>query len=806
MLSDIKCSKPQLNIMVLISHFISAFKLMVKKFRIFQLLIFSLVTSSASAADSLHLNRISYVNPMLGTNGSSNILPVASAPFGMVQLGADTHLNNAGYKYNADEIIGFSHTHMSGGGCNDFKDIMFFPINDPLWIGRTQYPQRISEKFSHNQELAEPGYYKVKLLNSKIDVELTATERCGLHRYSYPKDKPQQMIIDLKYGHNSGCTVCPKYDYDTVRTSFIKVINDHTIIGYRISDGWLNGVNVYFHAEFSKRFTIIQLYENNQLKKDKKELMGRNVRLFIQFDENDGKPVVARTGISPVSVENAMNNLESEVKTWDFDLIKNKAQQKWEKELSAVEINDTNSVRKRIFYTLLYRSLFYPALYSDVNGEFRSSDNKVHKGDFKYLAGALGLWDTFRAQNPLISILRPDIANDLMKTFIAHFNYSGQLPQWTGAGIENWCMIGLPANSIIADVYRKNIRGYDVAKLYEAMKVSANVDTFGFSEGNGVHKGTILYKKYGFIPCEMDINSVSKSLEFNYSDWCLAQMAKMLEKKEDYNFYMNRSRWYKNLYDPITKLMRPKYGDGSWKAPFDPVFSNHYHQGDDYCEGTAYQWTFFVPHDPLGLANLMGGNEIFEQQLDSLFIRSSVIHTGGEETPDMSEKDMIGQYAHSNEPCHHIIYFYNSIGKPWKTQKWISSVMSNLYEDSFEGLCGNDDTGQMSAWYIFNAMGFYPVTHGSGVYYIGTPLFKDMKLKHKNGILSIKANNISKQNIYIKSVTLNGKPYLKNWLKHEKIFNGDVELIFDMDNIPNKDWGSSKEMCPPSMIGEKYDD
>lgn len=747
---------------------------------------------------------ISYVNCMTGTGGDANLLPVASVPFGMVQVGPDTHLNNSGYKYSANRIIGFSHTHMSGGGCNDFKDIMFFPVSDHSLVDRNQFPEKISSPFSHDKETAEPGYYKVKLLDSNIDAEITATERCGMHSYSYPKGKPQQLIIDLKYGHNSGCTVCPGYNYDTVRVSHIEIVNDFTIKGYRISDGWLNNVNVNFYAQFSKPFTVKQLYKNKQLLKGQSELTGRDVKLVLQFDNKNENPLVARVGISPVSMDGAMKNLQTEVNTWDFDRIKETAQNTWNKELGVIQINDENSAKKRMFYTFLYRSLFYPMLYSDVTGEFRSSDSKIYKGDFRYFAGALSLWDTFRAQNPLITILRQDVMTDLMKTFLEHYSNCGQLPQWTGAGVENLCMIGYPAMPVIADVYSKGIRNYDVQKLYKAMKVSANVDTFGFSEGNCVYKGTYLYKSYNYIPYDKDINSVSKTLEFCYGDWCIAKMAKMLGKKDDYEFYIKRAGWYKNLYDKETKLLRPKRTDGNWRIPFDPVFTNHYHDGDDYCEGTAYQWTFFVPHDIKGLATLMGGQKAFIEQLDSLFIRNSEIHDGGKGAPDLNPKGMIGQYAHANEPGHHTIYLYNNMGQPWKTQKWISIVMNKLYNLSPEGLCGNDDTGQMSAWYVFSALSFYPVMHGQGIYDIGTPLFKDIKLKHKNGILSITAKNVSKDNIYIQSVSLNGKPYTKNWLRHDDLFGRDSRLVFEMGSAPNVNWGNSNSALPPSMADEKF--
>jgi predicted alpha-1,2-mannosidase len=743
----------------------------------------------------------SFVDCMIGTGSDANLLPLASVPFGLVQLGPDMYLNNSGYKYGStDKIIGFSHTHMTGGGCTDYKDIMFFPLVDEGLMELKEFPDQINGTFSHEQEVAEPGYYSVNLINSGIDVALTATSHCGMHQYTYPESSKQQLVIDLKYGHNAGCTVCPGYDYDTVRVSYIEVVDEKTIKGYRVSDGWLTGVNVHFYAEFSKPIKNYKIFQDKKAIEGISSLEGRDVRMMLEFDNADSKPLLARVGISPVDVDGAKLNLQKQIDTWQFQTIKKQAQKSWENALSAIEIKDDNLTNKQMFYTMLYRATFYPQIYSDTDGRFRSSDNKVHQGNFPYYAGALSLWDAFRAQLPLITLLRADIANDLMKTFLEHYRNFGQLPQWTGAGIENWCMIGLPAHSVIADMYSKDIKDYDIEALYQAMIVSANVDTFGFSEGNCVYKGTWLYKQYdGYIPCELDINAAAKSLEFNYSDWSLAQVAKMLGKKADYDHYMHRASGYKQLFDSTTNLLCPKHADGSWRTPFDPVLTMHYRKGDDYCEGTAYQWTFFVPHDPRGLANLMGGNDKFVEQLDSLFIRSSLINTGGYGAPDLNPKGMIGQYAHANEPSQHTIYLYNAVGQPWKTQKWIDTVRKTLYHNAPDGLNGNDDLGQMSAWYVFSAMGFYPVTHGEGLYYIGTPMFKDLSLKHKNGMLNIKANNVSEKNIYIQSVTLNGKPYTRNWLKHEDIFGNTTKLVFEMGNTPNKNWGSADKDLPPSM-------
>ena len=761
-------------------------------------------------------SKIEYVDCAIGTGGDANLMPVASVPYGMVQLGPDMALNNSGYKYDkaarqmygmeeTPKILGFSHTHMSGCGCGDFKDIMFFPLNKDGLLNAANFPAKVQSEFSHEQEEIEPAYYKVKLLDSDIDVELTATNRSGMHQYSYPKATNQQLVIDLKHGHNAGCSVCVEENYDTIQKARIEVLDKKTIRGYRISNGWLKGVNAHFYAEFSKPIKNYKLFNNNKAVKGKSSLEGQDVKILLEFENTDDSPVLARVGISPVDTEGAQKNLEAEITTWSFEDVKKNSQNKWEKELSAIEVVDDNVANKGMFYTMLYRSLFYPQTYSDVDGRFRSSDNKVHEADFTYYAGALSLWDIFRAQIPLITILRPDITNEMMDTFLEHYNNFGQLPQWTGAGIENWTMIGLPAHSVIADVYSKGVRDYNVAALYEAMKVSANVDNFGYSPGNCMYKGTELYKKYdGYIPCELDINAAAKSLEFNYSDWSLAQLAKNLGEKEDYDHYIHRASGYKKLYDDSTKLLRPKHADGSWRDPFDPVLTTHYHEGDDYCEGTAYQWTFFVPHDTRGLAQLMGGKETFIEQLDSLFIRPSIIHTGGKGAPDLNPKGMIGQYAHCNEPNHHTIYMYNAVGQPWKTQKWVHTVQNSLYLSKPDGMHGNDDIGQMSAWYVLSSLGFYSATHGDGLYYIGTPMFKNTKVNHPNGTLTIKANNVSDENMYIQSLTLNGATYTKNYLEHAAIFSADAVLEFEMGNTPNKAWGSAENDLPPSMIDEKF--
>ena len=683
-----------------------------------------LILSAGSFCKKVQKEPISYVKPFTGTQGDGATIAAAFTPFGMVQLGPDTRFNWS-YAYTDTLIYGFSHLHKSGGGCSDYQDIIFMPVTDLLTGNDTHYPDVVNSRFSHDLEFFEPGYYKVKLLNTDIEVELTATERCGMHRYTYPDGKEQQLVIDLKTGHEHGCTVYPEDDFDTVKVAYIELVNDNTVRGYRISNGWTPELYTYFYAEFSKPIITCSLYENKILKPAVRALTGQDVRMVLKFAGNNDNNLVSRVGISPCSMEGAMANLNAEIKTWDFNLIKQQTREMWNSTLSAIQVNDADTPQKEMFYTSLYLATIYPMLYSDVTGEYRSSDKKVHKGNFRYYAGVLGLWDTFRAQNPLLTLIRPDVTNDLMKTFLEHYNNFGQLPQWVTGGQENHGMIGYHAMPVIADAYYKGIRDYDVNALYEAMKVSANVDTFGFFVR--AFRGTEFYRKYNYIPCDIEIQSVSKTLEYCYDDWCIAQMAKMLRKKDDYDYYIKRAGYYKNLYDSETRLMRPRLASGSWKTPFDPLFTNHYHPGDDYCEGTAYQWTFFVPHDIKGLMNLYGSKEVFISQLDSLFIRKSEIHDDGKGAPDIT--GMVGQYAHGNEPNHHTIYLYNALGQPWKTQKWVNYMLLNMYRPEPDGLCGNDDTGQMSAWYIFSAMGFYPVTHGQGIYYIGAPLFKEAYFK-----------------------------------------------------------------------------
>lgn len=748
-------------------------------------------TSYASAQRPVEL-----VRPMMGTTNNGYVAPVAAAPFGMVELGPDTFFSGSGYLYEHGHIYGFSHTHKSGMGGTDFQDIMFCPIANTSWEGAETCPERVASRFSHEKEYVEPGYYRATLLDYDIEAELTATQRCGMHRYNYPATENRQIFIDLQHGSEHACTIIPEEDFDTVRLSHIERIGPRTIRGSRITNGWAPKQHVYFYAEFSEPITDLKIYNNRKLAHNATQAEGTDLKAVLSFGAGD-KPIVARVGISPVSTEGARKNLKAEIRTWDFNKVRKTTYEVWNKTLSAIEVADSPTPQKEVFYTCLYFAHLYPQLYSDVTGHYRSSDSNVYKGRFNYYGGVFSPWDTFRTQIPLMNILHPEVTSDLMNTLLEHYRHCGQLPIWLLAGVETMCMIGYNSMPVIADTYSKGIRGYDAEALFEAMKTSANRDTFGYFLRD--FRGARYYNQYGYVPCDKEITSVSKTLEYCYADWCIAQMARMLGHDDDYKEYLTRASRYKNLFDTRVNFMRGRLSDGSWRTPFDPFYSNHYQPDDDFCEGTSWQWSFFVPHDIEGLAKLYGGEEKFVEKLDSLFTVSSELH-GPNPAPDITGR--IGQYAHGNEPGHHTLYIYNYVGQPWKGQKRISDVLYTLYSTKPYGMCGNDDGGQMSAWYIMSAMGFYPMTHGQGVYCIGSPIFKEVHLKHRKGTLTILAPNASRENCYVQSVTLNGKPYDKNWFSHEDMFSGNNTLCFEMGSQPNTAWGSAPHARPKSMSSE----
>lgn len=748
-------------------------------------------------AQTNKLDYTRFVNRMIGTAGDGNIVPAVSVPFGMVQIGPDTRNFGPGYKYGDKRIIAFSHLHKSGSGCNDFLDIRFMPV-DGSWVkpGQQLLPVNdLSYAFSHIKETAKVGYYRVDFDEAPISAELFATDRTGLQQYTWKTNVRKSVLIDLSYGSVAACTIVPQDNYDTVKTSFIEMVDRYTLRGIRISNGWAPEQHVYFYTQFSKPISRIDIYSDNMLRKGLKKLEGRKIKAIVYFDEGPGI-VQMKTGISAVDMEGAGKNLKAEVKGWDFEMVRQTAVKRWNDELSKIQVETIDSLQREVFYTSLYNVLLYPMLYSDVDQRFRGPDMKIHHADgFHYYGNVMGLWDTFRGANPLLTILNPKVMNDYVQTFLAYYKISGQLPIWVLSGGDTYQMLGIHAVAIMADCYSKGIRDYDTSLAFEAMKTTAMRDTTGFSMRYFV--GLKNYKRYGYVPADLEMESVARTLEYAYNDWNIAQMAKMLGRAEDAIYFRKRAASYRNVFDSETQLMRGRLSDGSWRTPFDPFASNH--RRDDYCEGNAWQWTFFVPHDVQGLADALGGREYLLARLDSLFTLPSEIK-GSNTSGDIT--GLIGQYAHGNEPSHHTAYMYACLGAAWKTQKYVRQILTELYDNTPDGICGNDDTGQMSAWYVLGSLGFYPVRHGDGTYVIGSPQLRKATIVLPNKKqLVIRASGLSPDNMYIQSASWNGRPHTQSFLLHDMLLEGG-ELVFDMGATPNKRWAAQPEDWPPSMVNE----
>ncbi len=729
-----------------------------------------------------------FVNNFIGSSGGGRVIPAAAVPFGMVQLGPDTRTKGSGYEYSDNTILGFSHIHKSGGGCNDFLDVLFQPFNGHGYLhsGPPEEPDKgYRSRFSHQNETSAPGYYEVLLHDDSISVALTVTPRCGFQQYTFSSPDSAGILIDLKHGSRYACTIVREENRDTVVNSGIYRINDHTLAGFRISSGWAREQHVYFAAEFSAPFQSV-LYRDDQ-ESEMDSLMGNNIKGKLWFNLEDNRTVLVKVGISPVSVEGALKNLTEEIPHWDFNAIRKAAKQSWQASLEGIQLETTVPGQKELFYSALYNVLLYPMLYSDVDGRFRGADHQVHNTDGgRFYGGASGLWDVFRAAHPLITVLHPEIANDNIHTFLSHYKITGQLPVFLLAGNETLTMIGNHSMPIISDAYFKGIRDYDEELLFEAMKETAQKDSFGISMGRVM--GNRNYRRYGYIPADLEYESVAITLELAYDDWCIAQMARMLGHEQDYNYYKQQSANYRNVFDAGSGFMRGRMFDGSWRTPFDPLHSNH--RKDDYCEGNAWQWTFFVPHDIPGLMELMGGKDSLERKLDRLFSLNADL-SGGNTSGDIT--GLIGQYAHGNEPSHHVAYMYNFTGKPWKTQKMVRQILASKYDNTPTGMCGNEDTGQMSAWYIWSSLGFYPVTHGDGRYMIGSPAIEKARVRHvlkgKENRLSIYVHDQGEANVYIQKVSLNGRPHNKPWFDHYDLFSGENRIDFYMGEVPNQEWG-----------------
>jgi len=719
-----------------------------------------------SLLTSLHLfaseDYTRYVDPLIGSGGTGHVFVGANVPFGFVQLGPTSVPQDwawcSGYNRSDSTVIGFSHTQLSGTGIGDLHDITVMPVVGEVKYarGNTQDPSSGLWSFQdRTQEVAQAGYYKAHLTRYNIDAELTATLRTGLHRYTFPESNESAIVFDLENGGG----------WDRVTSSQITVVNDSTIVGYRRSRGWSSNHPVYFKAIFSQPFKAAHLICSNE-EKSNVTLEDRAVYGRFDFETSDGEVIMMKVGTSVVSVEGAAMNLDAEQNGWEFNRIRENARKAWNEQLGKVEISTDDACVKRCFYTALYHTMIAPSIMCDVNGDYLGSDEKIHRNTAFNNYTTFSLWDTYRAAHPLMTIIHQDRMPDIINTMINIRKEGGNLPIWHLMSKETNCMIGYPAVPVVADAILKNIKGVDYEAAFEAMIHSTNLD----------ERGQKWHRSLGYIPCDsMKAESVAFELEYCLADWALAQAAKKLGKTKEAEEYTRRSKQYTRLFDKKTGFMRAVDGAGQFKEPFEPFVARH--QSDEYCEGNAWQYTWLVPHDINGLVKCFGNKNNLLNKLDSLFVAKGEI--GKDASPDMS--GFIGQYVHGNEPSHHIIYMYTMLGQPWKAAERVREVLTTMYNDGVEGLCGNEDVGQMSAWYILSAMGFYQVEPAGGKYYFGSPLINKATIKVPKGTFTIVAHNNSAKNIYIKSIKLNGKPYKKNYIDYSDIMNGG-KLEFYMTN------------------------
>ena len=709
-----------------------------------------------------------YVNPFIGTGAidgglSGNNYPGATSPFGMIQLSPDTSEapnwgDASGYDYNRNTIFGFSHTRLSGTGASDLIDITLMPTSS----GRT------SSAFTHDEEKARPGYYHVMLKDENINAELTTTQRNGIHRYQYPAGKDAEIILDMDHSADKGSWG------RRIINSQIRILNDHAVEGYRIITGWAKLRKIYFYMEFSSPILTSTLRDGGRVHENTAVINGTNLHGCFRFGQLNGKPLTCKVALSSVSMENARQNMEQEAPHWDFDRYVAAADADWEKQLGKIEVKGTE-VQKEIFYTALYHTMIQPNTMSDVNGEYMAADyttRKVANNETHYTT--FSLWDTFRASHPLYTLLEPERVTDFVKSMIRQYEYYGYLPIWQLWGQYNYCMIGNHSIPVITDAILKGIPGIDMEKAYEAVYNSSVT-----SHPNSPFE---VWEKYGFMPENIQTQSVSITLEQAFDDWCVAQLAAKLNKDTDYQRFHKRSEYYRNLFHPKTKFFQSKNDKGEWIEPFDP-YQYGGTGGHPFTEGNAWQYFWYVPHNIQALMELTGGTKAFEQKLDTFFTS-----TYKSEQMNHNASGFVGQYAHGNEPSHHVAYLYNFAGQPWKTQKYVSHILNTLYNNTSSGYAGNDDCGQMSAWYVFSAMGFYPVNPADGRYIIGSPLLDECTLKLAgNKEFRIRTIRKSPEDIYIQSVTLNGKKHKDFFITHQDIMNGGT-MVFKMGKKPSG-WG-----------------
>ena len=711
---------------------------------------------------------LQYVDPYIGSGYHGHVFVGTSVPYGMVQLGP-TNIHKgwdwcSGYHYSDSILIGFSHTHLSGTGCTDLCDILIMPLNEIRTPRGNQDDIRdgYASRYSHANEIARPEYYSLLLDRYNIKAELTATDRVGFHRYTYPEGKPASILIDLREGNGSNA-------YD----SYIRKVDDYTVEGYRYVRGWSPSRKVYFVLKSDKKIEQFTAYDDNT-PQPWDQLKVASVKSVLTF--GNVKEVKIKVALSSVSCDNAAMNLQSELTHWDFDKVVDMSADRWNKQLEKMTVETDDEASKRVFYTAHYHTMIAPTLFCDVNGEYRGMNDMIYTDPKKANYTTLSLWDTYRAAHPLYTYLEPQRVNDMVKSFLAFSEQNGRLPVWNFYGSETDMMIGYHAVPVIVDAYLKGIGDFDAEKALEACVATANLDDY---------RGIGLYKKLGYIPYNIkdEYNaenwSLSKTLEYAFDDYCIAEMARKMGRTQLADEFYKRSQNYRNVFNPASSFMQPIDDKGVFQPNFSP---------DDYtahiCESNGWQYFWSVQQDIKGLIALTGGKDRFTEKLDSMF---TYIPAGNADLPLFST-GMIGQYAHGNEPSHHVIYLYNKVRQPWKTQKYAAQVMHDLYFNAPAGLCGNEDCGQMSAWYVFSAMGFYPVNPVSGEYEIGTPLFPEIQMHLDNGkTFTVLAPGVSRENIYIQSVKVNGQPYDKSYITHRQIMDG-ATVEFEMGPEPGNIW------------------
>lgn len=736
----------------------------------------ALVTPVASARAANDFT--GHVDPFIGSGGHGHVFVGASVPFGAVQVGpANFHQGwdwCSGYHFSDDVLAGFSHLHLGGTGIADLGDILLMPYTGELATGpgsRKDPDAGYASRYRHDQEQARPGFYAVDLLDHDVQVELTATERVGLHRYRFPADRRAHLAIDLQFENGGGRVV----------ESRLRRVDETTVVGYRRSKGWAKDQRVFFALKSSKPFVEFRIFLGDRAVGGE-SAEGQALRAIGTYEGSPGE-VLVRVGISPVSEENALANLEREAGTADFDAVAAAAKAAWNDQIGRIQI-EADDRTKRIFSTALYHTMIAPALFNDHNGDYRGADGKVHRNPGFDTYTIFSLWDTYRAAHPLFTLTQPERVGQFIQTMLAIRDQQGKLPVWHLMGNETDTMVGYHAVPVVVDAYFKGLLDADPERAFEAIKNSAMRDERGLDS----------IKEIGYIPAERHGESVAMAMEYAIDDWCIAQMAKALGKQGDETYFSGRAKAYREYFDPATKFMRGKLSDGTWREPFDPVASSH--RRDDYCEGNGWQYLWLVPHDPEGLIELLGGDEAFGEKLDQLFAVESVKSEGA--SADIS--GLIGQYAHGNEPGHHTTYLYAFVGQQWKTAKLVRQILTTLYSDQPDGLSGNEDCGQMSAWYVFSAMGIYPVNPVAGVYVFGSPIVDEATIAVPGDkSFTIVAKNNSPVNLFIQSVELNGKPYGKSYITHSDIIAGG-ELTFVMGPEPNKAFGTAPEDRPQSVV------